>query len=250
MTVFLLIFSSRLGTELVTIYVGKARKEFVIHKKLICETAPFFDKAFNGGFKEKEGTMELPEDGPSAFDLFVELLYSGIVPDGNSTEYFIQPHKLYVFAEKHCLNELANKTMDKIQTVHHSYFDAHTSPPLAAYVFNNTAPDSPIRKFSIEALASYFWDGSSWIPDKACLELLLSHANEQSNLILDYFSYLRDRSEEDVAIVHPRHRIGAEKTCEFRRHAENETCHNVDYGERRWTQSEDYDEEERIDPDT
>lgn len=43
---------SNLGTEIVTIYVGPKRKEFKIHKKLICGSADYFGKAFNGDFKE------------------------------------------------------------------------------------------------------------------------------------------------------------------------------------------------------
>lgn len=43
---------SNLGTEMVTIYVGPKRKEFKIHKELICGSADYFEKAFNGKFKE------------------------------------------------------------------------------------------------------------------------------------------------------------------------------------------------------
>jgi hypothetical protein len=43
---------SNLGNEMVTIYVGPKRKEFTIHKKLICGSAGYFEKAFDGKFKE------------------------------------------------------------------------------------------------------------------------------------------------------------------------------------------------------
>ena len=43
---------SNLGNKMVTIYVGPKRKEFKIHKKLICGSADYFEKAFNGDFKE------------------------------------------------------------------------------------------------------------------------------------------------------------------------------------------------------
>jgi hypothetical protein len=69
-------------------------------KKLVCNAAPFFDKAFNGEFKERDGIMYLPEASNSAFPLFVDWLYCGKVPDGRANEYYLQLHKLQVFAEK------------------------------------------------------------------------------------------------------------------------------------------------------
>lgn len=44
----------------------------MVHKKLLCLAASFFDKAFNGEFKEgKDNTMDMPEDHAGAFGLFV-----------------------------------------------------------------------------------------------------------------------------------------------------------------------------------
>jgi len=37
---------------MVKIYIGPKRKEFVIHKKLICKAADYFDRAFNENFME------------------------------------------------------------------------------------------------------------------------------------------------------------------------------------------------------
>ena len=42
--------------------MGKKRKEFVIHKKLLCDKSDFFRKAFTGSFKEGEGVMYLPDE--------------------------------------------------------------------------------------------------------------------------------------------------------------------------------------------
>jgi hypothetical protein len=59
------------GDELVTIYIGGAFKNFVVHK-LICESAEYSDQAFNGRFIEgRKGVMDLPEDHPGAFSLFI-----------------------------------------------------------------------------------------------------------------------------------------------------------------------------------
>jgi hypothetical protein len=50
-----------LGEETVIITVGShERKNFVVHKQLLCDTSEFFAKAFKGGFKEAEqGFIEM-----------------------------------------------------------------------------------------------------------------------------------------------------------------------------------------------
>lgn len=45
-------FGSFIDGEFVTIYVGPKRMDFVVHKKLICKSADFFEKAFNSNFLE------------------------------------------------------------------------------------------------------------------------------------------------------------------------------------------------------
>jgi hypothetical protein len=77
-----LIWSRALGDEIVTLYVGKKRKKFTLHKKLLCDRRKYFSKAFRGRFQEAQsGKMHLPEDDPdTVFDL-VDYLYRGTVPE-------------------------------------------------------------------------------------------------------------------------------------------------------------------------
>ncbi len=100
---------------MVTIFVGSKRKEFMIHKDLICGTAEFFNKAFNGHFMEKDGVMYLPDDNPEAFTLFVDWLYRHKIPSGNSESYIHTLYDLYIMANKMCLEDLMDATMDTIQ---------------------------------------------------------------------------------------------------------------------------------------
>jgi len=67
---------SKLQTETVDIYVGPEKKLFRVHKSFLCRRIPYFDKMFNGAFKEAEGVAELPEDDPAAFDLLIEWAYN------------------------------------------------------------------------------------------------------------------------------------------------------------------------------
>src|SRR4051812_9985214 len=115
-----------MGVEIVTIHVGslasKGIKTFVMHKKLLCDSSDYFSKAFNGGFIENKGTMELPTDDPDIFYLFVNYIYQGRIEsfpipephgprnspaDYESCDNFVrQLIKLFSFAEKICMNDL------------------------------------------------------------------------------------------------------------------------------------------------
>lgn len=127
-----------MGTDFVTVYVGKARKEYIIHEKVICDVADYFSKAFTGAFKERERIIHLPEEDTEAFGLFVDWLYKGIVPSIASQQHLERLFKLYIFAEKLCLDELANNTIDKIRNLSAWYQEAKTTPPMVADVLKNT----------------------------------------------------------------------------------------------------------------
>ena len=70
-----------MGSETVAVFVGKKRKEFNVHKKLICQASKFFNDAFSGPFKEgQENRMHMPEDDPEVFSYFVDWLYRNPLP--------------------------------------------------------------------------------------------------------------------------------------------------------------------------
>lgn len=113
---------SCLGTDLVKLYVGPKRKEFGVHKSLLCKSSHFFDAALNGPYIEgQEGKMYLPEDDPGAFSLYVEWLYRGSIRQGNTEQHLHDLYDLYLLAEKICLIKLKNLTMDSIQNMAWQY---------------------------------------------------------------------------------------------------------------------------------
>jgi len=70
-----------MGSEVVSVLVGKERKEFIVHKKLICQASKFFNDAFTGPFKEgQENKMDMPEDDPEVFSCFIDWLYRNPLP--------------------------------------------------------------------------------------------------------------------------------------------------------------------------
>ncbi|PVH85701.1 hypothetical protein DL98DRAFT_377704, partial [Cadophora sp. DSE1049] len=97
----------------VTLLVGSKRKEFMVHKNLICRASDFFKSAFVGDFQEgQSGTISLAEDNPGAVSLFVDWIYQGVVPAGNTEEYLQNLYDLYLLSDKLCLAEWKDRTMD------------------------------------------------------------------------------------------------------------------------------------------
>jgi hypothetical protein len=59
-------------------------KEYELPKRLLCDASSFFDRAFNGNFKEgKEQKMELKETTKICFELAIQWMFSGkiILPE-------------------------------------------------------------------------------------------------------------------------------------------------------------------------
>jgi hypothetical protein len=118
-----------LGTEIVAIYVGPKRKEFSVHKKLICSRSEYFSKAFKDGLQESEkGVMYLLEEDVTDFDALVNYIYRDtlpmfpceisaktVPPVNDYLNLCLLP--LFLMAERFCLETLANKVMDAIQDV-------------------------------------------------------------------------------------------------------------------------------------
>jgi hypothetical protein len=128
---------------MVTIYVGPERKDFIVHKKLLCESAQFFKGALTRDFEEAhKGEIEMLEDSPGAFSLYVDWIYRSTLPTANTEEHLHNLYDLYIFAEKLCLVELKDKTMDSIQDMAKKYDlnDELITVDLVSKVLLNTRP--------------------------------------------------------------------------------------------------------------
>jgi len=62
----------------VTVYVGQTKETFQLPKQLLCYHSPYFDVAFNGGFKEAaEQSIHLQETSIEAFQVVIQFIYTG-----------------------------------------------------------------------------------------------------------------------------------------------------------------------------
>jgi hypothetical protein len=59
--------------------------------------------------------MYMPKDKPDVFALFVDWLYRGSFPTGNSQSYLTNLYHLWIFAKQIWDTKLADATMDQIQ---------------------------------------------------------------------------------------------------------------------------------------
>ncbi|KAF1362452.1 hypothetical protein EJ07DRAFT_77735, partial [Lizonia empirigonia] len=67
----------------VAIQVGSAtnRRAFLVHKSILTARSEFFCRALNGSWKESETkTVDLTEDVPETFDLYLNLVYKNQLP--------------------------------------------------------------------------------------------------------------------------------------------------------------------------
>jgi hypothetical protein len=98
---------------------GADKKCFIIHKQLLTEKAPVFEKMFNGRFRESvTQSAILPEDNIEAFEAFFEWLYRGTlvaVSNGNDAaaidEACMRILEIHFLAAKYCLTELADRAL-------------------------------------------------------------------------------------------------------------------------------------------
>jgi hypothetical protein len=141
---------------MVTLYVGNKRKKFTAHKKVICGI-DYFQKAFNGRFKEaEEGAIYLPEDSAEVIGLFIHWLYREKIPDGNSQKYLGSLYDLYIFGEKIAAVELMDKTIDKIQDVSLTY-DKYIDIYFLSNIYQSTKTMSELRFYGVHLLVYKSW---------------------------------------------------------------------------------------------
>ncbi|OCL08415.1 hypothetical protein AOQ84DRAFT_40631 [Glonium stellatum] len=97
------------------VHVGKTPDIFYVHEDLICSSSEFFRNAINGGWRKSDDrVIQLANDPPDAFGLYIQWLYTKRIPSGDfeNTKSLIEQEYAqlgvaYVLGEK--LQDLAFK---------------------------------------------------------------------------------------------------------------------------------------------
>lgn len=66
--------------EMVAVFIGPDKIRHDIHKDLICHHSDYFRRVYNGSWKEVHEGVTLPDVEPEIFNIFVNWLYSQVVP--------------------------------------------------------------------------------------------------------------------------------------------------------------------------
>ena len=154
------------GSEAVTILVGEEQKKFFVHKKLICHYSGFFRGALEGNFAEAEdNVVELEDDHPDLFALFVTWLYTKHInltinaseaqiplPPAVSENYSEVAVRLWVLADKLQARRFGNAVISEL-------YRMLTGPKgtvqyaALVYTWSHTTDNAKLRKLLVEYFA-------------------------------------------------------------------------------------------------
>lgn len=137
------------GTKsMVEVIVGPEASSWYLHESLLSASSTFFRTAVHSAFREAtEHKVTLPEDDPSAFELFVQFLYT----EDFHCQVVAQLCDAYVMADKFGAHVFQAKALDKIYNVNR--FDCRFSAAQVLWVFDNTLPGSALRDLAVDTVA-------------------------------------------------------------------------------------------------
>lgn len=155
--------------------LGLTKSMRAIHEPLLTAESKFFLKAFENSMSEsRKGSIELPETQPEDFDIFAEWLYNravnggqerdGLPPVEDAKSLFLHL-RLYVFANTYLIEALEKLTLVSVFrylgttcATRYMYRDCDIlTPAHFDYVFQNTMPNSPIRRVICDYFSQYRW---------------------------------------------------------------------------------------------
>lgn len=224
---------SKIGADMVDLYVGPEEEHFRVHKEKLCSRIPYFEKMFNGQFKKaSDNIAKFPEDNAAAFDVLMEWVYSydirhirDLVDEGTDDES--DPSwdavEFYSLAEKFCLPSLQDTIMNVIVRFHKSW-DELPSPDFVDRAYSRTSAGSPLSKYCARAIY-YIMDNG--IEDGWPTEALQKLFQEHPTFSFDYITLQRGDSA-----YHP----ATATRCTFHVHGEGEPCVDDNGKKRRYAQ--------------
>jgi hypothetical protein len=157
----------------------------------------------------------------------VTWLYRSEVPEGNTVSHQRILYNLYILGEKLLLNELANKTMDRIRENHaatHKVSGASSRHfDYVGMIYDNTLEDSPIRKFIVQMMAYDYYNSSvqsrsAGLIGREELQRLWEVTKEHGDLFKDFFAHVLAFSMVKCPLNPSLQLSFAFDNCRFHRH--------------------------------
>jgi hypothetical protein len=111
-----------LGGQIVNIYVGSKQEKFCVHRRLLCEKSPYFERALNGSREIFAGVFRYQMEADNdAFAQLIEWLYKGTVtapparlPGAVVRVYIRGLINLYILAEGLEIKDLADDIVESL----------------------------------------------------------------------------------------------------------------------------------------
>lgn len=154
------------------IYVGKEKKKWTLHRNLLCHHSSYFEHEFvnNEVSKAKKPgenqRLDLPEDDPAGFELFVKWLYQGQLDDVSQYseekkyDYSVACHKLYMICDRFDISALRNISIDQYRR---GLLEAQLVPDADEIndIYRQSPVGSPFRRLMTQIAARQIMDPDS-----------------------------------------------------------------------------------------
>lgn len=143
-------------SEIIKVFVGEERKLYNLHRSLLCQECPFFEKCLNNDFKEgRTREVSLENKDVDAFDQLVIWIYSKQLP----TLEFGMLAETYELAEEFCMEAFKNDIVDEVkQYVSELYMDTTDEMALIAELRKKGHGNSVLVDYLFDQLAFDFVD--------------------------------------------------------------------------------------------
>lgn len=165
------LFQSLLNGPTVDFYVGPERRQWSIHRNLLCHHSSYFETEFMGNEvpkaqkKSGEQRLDLPDEDPAGFELLVKWLYQGRLDeminmtDEQKYDYSVACHKLYMLCDRFDL-PLKNEAMDRYRQ---GLQEAQLVPDAEEIndIYRSSPKGSPFRKLMTQIAARQIMDPDS-----------------------------------------------------------------------------------------
>jgi len=136
---------------MVTVFVGAKRKAYSLHKDLLVERCPFFEKCLKDSYKEgRENQVYLVEESPAVFDRFVTFIYHNHVDKIVTSPDNSLAVRAFVLADKFCMAKFQNALIDAIACFYETY---DVSVPDLDFINGHVLSNSKIKALLIDQMA-------------------------------------------------------------------------------------------------
>lgn len=209
----------------VDIFVGSQRRQWTLHRNLLCHYSSYFEAEFQGhevprAKKSGENRLDLPEDDPRGFALLVKWLYQGELEDISGMndeekyEYAVACHKLYLLCNRFYMLPLKNVAIDQYRRALH---EAQLVPDADEInqIYRASPPGSPFRSLMTKIAARQIMDpevDKDAETYRECFDNNPDFAVEMVNAVRHLSGgMLFDDPTEDIA-------------CEYHDHSDGQDC--------------------------